>query len=176
MKNRTCIGIDPDSKDMAIAAWNDDGPVSAGVVHVSGSASNYQMIDALARERLVWPLGEVSTIAIEGQQRDGRKTGKGDLFKLAHMTGAVALWIRQQFPRARLLIPTPERWKGQLPKAVMQARLYDQFGWGYEMIGAGKPADYARPIVPPKHFHHITDGQWKHVGDALLLARWAYLQ
>ena len=31
---------------------------------------------------------------------------------------------------------TPEEWKGQIPKAVMPARLYDELGWGYEMIGS----------------------------------------
>ena len=57
----------------------------------------------------------------------------------------------------------------------MQARLYYDLDWGYEIIGSGLKR-YARPNSPPIFFDNITPGQWKHVGDALLLARWAHKQ
>ena len=52
---------------------------------------------------------------------------------------------------------------------------YRELGWGYAIVGTGT-SSYARPLNPPAHFDHITAGQWKHVGDALLLAQWAHEQ
>lgn len=170
------LGIDPDSKDLSIALWRDDGPVWTRVIHVEGSATNYQMIAALRRATPIEFEGNYPTVAaIEGQQIDGRRARPRDLFKLAHMTGAALLWLNQQLPAMRLLVPSPTEWKGSVAKHAMQARLYTDLGWGYQLVGSGLKR-YARPLCIPNAFTHITPGQWKHVGDALLLARWAHQQ
>lgn len=88
------------------------------------------------------------------------------------MTGAAALRVRQIYRGATILVPTPKEWKGQIQKHAHQARLYNDLGWGYEIVGTGD-GRYARPRKAPSAFSHITKGQWKHVGDAMLLARWA---
>jgi hypothetical protein len=179
LPNRTMItlGIDPDSKDLAIASWSPDGPLNAQVLHVVGSCTNYQMIDAIGGWN-AWEVLDGSmpvTIALEGQQVDRRRTGKGDLFKLAHITGAMALRCRQELPRAKLLVPSPQEWKGKLAKHAHQGRLYQDLGWGYTIKGSiEKRTAYALPIDVPDHLKHITNTQWKHVGDAFLLAKWAY--
>jgi len=170
----TTIGIDPDSKDLAIAFWGERGPMDARVIHVTGRATDYEMVRQLTQERALEFTGSrPEVIAIEGQQIDGRRTRAGatDLFKLAHVTGAVMLWITEQLPAARTLVPPPKLWKGQLKKEVHQARLYTDLGWGYQLAKG-----YAVPQEIPQHLLHITRGQWKHVGDAFLLARWAHQQ
>lgn len=169
------IGIDPDSKDTALGFWSDDGPVCASVIHVVGKSTNYEIIDAFAFSTHSFTGGTPSVVAIEGQQIDQRRARPRDLFKLAHVTGMAALWIRQQVPGIKVLIPTPYEWKGGVAKHAHQARLYRGLGWGYTIIGTGT-GRYARPKTPPANFDHISDGQWKHVGDALLLARWAHEQ
>lgn len=168
------LGIDPDSKDMSFATWGPQGPIDAQVAHVVGAASNYQMLAVLANTALLW-CDDAKVVAIEGQQIDRRKARPRDLFKLAHMTGAVALRVRQSLPDAKIIVPTPKEWKGSVAKHAMQARLYAELGWGYTIVGTGT-SRYARPKNPSLHFNHITAGQWKHVGDALLLARWAHQQ
>jgi hypothetical protein len=168
------LGIDPDSKDLSLATWGPSGPLDARVDHVVGRASDYQMLEALCREDLLW-CKKPNIVIIEGQQIDRRKARPQDLFKLAHVTGAIALRVRQVYRNVEILIPTPKVWKGSVAKHAMQARLYRELGWGYTIIGTGT-SRYARPEAPPVHFKHISAGQWKHVGDALLLAKWGHDQ
>lgn len=171
------IGIDPDLHDLAIAGW-DNGPRSAHVIHVprrKGRTGQLAVLDMIEAMRLEYPFldkdHEVEIVAVEAQtlQREGIKQHKRpqDIVILGNVAGAV-LGSLSNAGYHRILFPTPEEWKGQLPKRVMQARLYKELGWGFEQ----KP-DYAIPKEVPHQFAHITDTQWKHVGDALLLARWA---
>lgn len=174
------VGIDPDVHDCAIAWWNAEGPLGAGVVHARRSEGNsaVQMAREIANDDDDFEAlfhDDVKIVAIEGQQVDGRKARPRDLFTLAHVTGAALLWSCLQYPHATILVPTPTEWKGGVAKHAMQARLYHDIGWGYEIAGSGR-GRYARPLKIPLAFDHITPGQWRHVGDALLLARWAYNQ
>lgn len=175
---KIALGIDPDVKDLALGVWDDDGPWGAEVIHLVGKSkigeqSQVRMAHALSRKENTIAMPHI--IAIEGQQVDGRRARPRDLFTLAHVTGAAIHWCAGLFPFAHIIVPTPTEWKGGVAKHAHQARLYDDLGWGYEIIGSGN-GRYARPDLPPSTFDHITPGQWKHVGDALLLARWAHQQ
>lgn len=173
------LGIDPDTKDMAIAAWDDNGPRSAQVVHLvgankTGEQSQVRMARAMEDATLCPTLRGASLIAIEGQQIDKRKARPADLFTLAHTTGSALSWCCKHFDQyTRIVIPTPKEWKGSVAKHAMQGRLYKELGWGSTVIGTGTNR-YARPINPPSKFKHVSPGQWKHIGDALLLAKYAY--
>ena len=173
------LGIDPDSKDCAVAAWGDDGPLAAQVIHVVRRKTSVQsqvlMAEALAGTDPISAMFglRVKTVAIEGQQIDGRRARPADLFTLAHVTGSVLSWAVEWWGMADFVVPTPKKWKGSVAKHAMQARMYRELGWGYTIIGSGA-SKYARPEAPPARFKNITKGQWKHVGDALLLAQWAY--
>ncbi len=174
------IGIDPDTKDTAIGYWNDSGPVGASVIHVVRRKTSEQSQVLMARQvaqaiRKGCEWGRVEAVAIEGQQIDKRRARPADLFTLAHTTGMAAVLMVMHYPDALIVIPTPKVWKGRVAKHAHQARLYDDLGWGYKIIGTGDNR-YARPLLPPSKFEHITPGAWKHVGDALLLARWAHQQ
>lgn len=176
------LGIDPDVSDLAIGAWDDSGPLHAQVVHVirrkTKRLSQVRMANALAGtnpDAYLFGLNNVQVIAIEGQQIDGRRARPRDLFTLAHVTGMATAWCTEWWGMADILIPTPTEWKGGVAKHAMQARLYKDLDWGYMIVGSGN-GRYARPQMIPARFKHITPGQWKHVGDALLLARWAHQQ
>lgn len=185
------LGIDPDTTDTAFAWWEKDGPVSAHVAHVvrKKGVTGADILIHTAHEirraatyhrssTLKWPV----VVAVEGQQIDGRKAKPASLFQLAQVAGMCISHVQERYQRddLTLYIPTPTEWKGQVPKHAHQARLYDDLGWGYEVIGGRKGStqkgSYARPLDPPKEFNHIKAGQWKHVGDALALAKWAYEQ
>lgn len=117
----------------------------------------------------------IGTVAVEGQQIDARSKSKANIITLAQSAGVAIAWAAKWCPTSPILIPTPTEWKGGVAKHAMQARLYHELGWGYEIVGSGK-GSYARPLTPPPAFSHISPGAWKDAADALLLARWAYNQ
>lgn len=168
------LGIDPDTNDTAFAWWDNDGPAGAAVAHVVRRKGDWRcnILRTAHAINIVESRPDVWHAAVEGQQVDARKVPVRDLFKLAHVTGLAIGYVCERHPNARLFVPTPTEWKGGVAKHAMQARLYKDLGWGYTITGIGY-SRYARPINPPSTFRHITKGQWKHVGDALLLARWA---
>lgn len=180
------IGVDPDLHDTAIAVWEDGLPKLAVVAHVKRQKCSQQdavveMADLLPYYMPRFDSGCVG-IAVEAQtlQRTGLRQHKRpqDIVVLGNVAGVVLGIFAERGLGPLLHFPTPEEWKGQIPKAVMQARMYDELDWGYEMVGRseekGKVGSYALPLRIPKAFSNITKGQWKHVGDAILLARWAY--
>lgn len=178
------IGIDPDLHDLAVGVWRDGRPDSARVIHVPKTRGiiqhnavlqmvaamdhGFDDLEAVYQDDPFRIAVEAQTLARMGPKQHKRPQ---DIVILGNVAGAALLASRYFFPRALLCFPTPEQWKGQIPKAVMQARLYDELGWGYEMFASGS---YAVPLRPTAVFSNITHGQWKHVGDALLLAKWAY--
>jgi len=180
------IGLDPDLHDLAIGVWDDSGPVAAHVVHLvhDKALSGRERVERMIRQCLYdlrdfRNLHEDATVlAVEGQslKREGMAQHRrpGDIVKLAQVAGAAYGVLMTCWPMwhdARL--PEPEEWKGSVPKHAMQARLYKELGWGYSIIGKDKDS-YARPSNIPEAFKHILPGAWRHVGDALLLARWIH--
>lgn len=168
------LGIDPDSTDLAWAIWGPDGPVDAGVFHAvrrKGQQTQVEMSRVL-RDSVFWPQADFAHIAIEGQQKDGRRAAASSLFTLAHVTGAALQCCTERYPDASIRVVTPKEWKGSVAKHAQQARMYRALDWGYTLKGTGT-SRYAVPTTPPSHMAHIRATQWKHVGDALLLAQWA---
>lgn len=181
------IGIDPDLHDLSIGVWNHDGPVSAYVVHLKREKGleREEAVDRMVREfrsrvhSLYEEHEEPEIIVMEGQslKRSGSKKHRrpDDIVRLAQVAAQCLGMLRIVYDSlgTSFEFPDPERWKGHVAKHAMQARLYKQLGWGYTIIGTGDNK-YARPVNPPATFNHISKGQWKHVGDALLLAKWGY--
>lgn len=166
------LGIDPDSADLAWAVWGPDGPVDAGVFHAvrrKGQQSQVNMAKVLRAQD--WPRYDVRKIAIEGQQKDGRRAAASSLFTLAHVTGGALQCCVRHYPDALIRVTPPKEWKGSVAKHAHQARMYSALGWGYTIKGSGT-SRYAVPNNPPSHMDFRAT-QWKHIGDALLLAQWA---
>jgi len=181
------IGIDPDLHDLSIGVWNHDGPVTAYVVHLKRETGlgREEAVDRMVREfrSRVYQLHEehedAEVIVMEGQslRRRGAAQHKrpDDIVRLAQVAAQCLGMLRIVFDSlaTSFEFPDPETWKGSVAKHAMQARLYKSLGWGYTIVGTGSNR-YARPVNPPASFNHISKGQWKHVGDALLLAKWGY--
>jgi hypothetical protein len=220
-----CLGIDPDMHDLAIASWDDLGPVSAHVVSVpkklTGTDALLAMMHELSKpwpefarspalisERQSWidEFGMRQTeeaqfeewelpswCAVEGQESRavrGRHHARPlDLIHLGNVAGMAAMRVARGYLHGcGLYWPKPSEWKGQVEKHAMQARLYEELGWGYEIVwkkrgggmkgqGGPKKGDYALPGEGyDEQLGSVSTAQWKHVGDALLLARWCWEQ
>lgn len=170
---KLALGIDPDTADTAFAWWDELGPLHVRVAHVIRRPGGIDLMQTALAVTRITSIPGVTVAAIEGQQIDKRRARPQDLFKLAHTTGIAIAFVADRYLGARLVVPTPKEWKGSVAKHAMQGRLYLELGWGSTVIGSGT-SKYARPINVPPNFAHISPGQWKHVGDALLLAKYAY--
>jgi len=193
------LGIDPDLHALAVAVWDHEaGPVTALVVEAKrrkAVVENYAVLDMVkaiyvgaheATNRLDW----IEGIAVESQElkRSGNRQHKRpqDIVTLGQVGGAALMAFAMLCPQAKSWFPKPSEWKGDVQKAAMQAALYTDLGWGYELVRpksrsklpgrAPAKAEYARPLRPSEGFDHVEPADWKHVGDALLLARWASRQ
>lgn len=170
------IGVDPDLHDLAIAAWGADGPLWATVVHhkrdkkLTGNQRVVRMIRSIQSATVGLHCG---VAAIEGQELTYHHKRPGDIVKLAQVAGAWFSYFDKFVVHKCCYLPTPQEWKGSIAKHAHQARLYKALGWGFEIAASGKNR-YARPLSVPLIFDNISRGQWKHVGDAILLAKWAY--
>lgn len=195
-----CLGIDPDLHDLAIASWDDLGPVAAHVVHVpkrKGVVENeavLAMMTALSGGlpyfgRQLPPRFEGDGFdvspdwcAVESQELargpQGQHRRPQDIVTLGQVAGMALMRVARGYLHGcGLYFPKPSEWKGSVPKAVMQARLYAELGWGYEVRGSGG-SSYAVPHQAPTEFSALKfkTSQFKHIGDALLLARWCWEQ
>lgn len=188
-----CLGIDPDMHDLAIASWDDLGPVTGHVVSVPRAKTGDEALLAMMHElSKPWPAfsrvtKDMGTMpdwcAVEGQdlrRGPGAKHARPeDIVKLGNVAGMAVMRVAMGYLRScGVYWPRPSEWKGGVPKAVMQARLYTELGWGYDIRGKG-PSSYAVPTAPMPIVHcafDVKSAQWKHLGDALLLARWCWEQ
>lgn len=174
------VGIDPDLHCTSVAYWMHGKPVQAYVIYtprVKGRIEQAAVLDMVwaIKEHfeelpsgIIWAV-EAQTLHVTGLKQHKRPQ---DIVTLGNVAGAILSHIASfESDRTCLMFPTAKEWKGQIPKAVMQARFYTDLKWGYEMVGKG----YARPVRPPSEFSNIGKTDWKHVGDALMLAKWASL-
>ncbi len=114
-------------------------------------------------------------IVVEGQQiyKGGDKATQNptSIMHLSHAAGAAigaAMGLNQH---AQYVVPTPQTWKGSVPKDKHQARTFIKLGWDYEFrAGYCVPTDFRGRISERFKFNA---GDWKHVGDAVGLAYWA---
>lgn len=205
-----CLGCDPDLHDLAIASWDDQGPVRAHVVHVprvkgrveneavlammtalSGTLPEFGRVPKRQRAR-IWSdeFGETHIerpevafdvpdwCAVEAQElargRGAQHRRPQDIVTLGQVAGMALMRVARGYLHGcGLYFPKPSEWKGSVPKHAMQGRLYTELGWGYDVHGKGSGA-YCVPLRAPAEFDF--GAAWRHVGDALLLARWCWEQ
>jgi len=183
------LGVDPDLHCTAIGAWVQDKPFGAWVVEtpkIKGRVEQTAVLDMVWAIKESFPLFSKSDVtetiwAVEAQTLHvtGLKQHKRpqDIVTLGNVGGAVLQFIAGHCKSSdNLLFPTAKEWKGQIPKAVMQARFYQELGWGYQIMGKNKSrpnGEYSLPRRVPSGLSYLKKAHWKHVGDALMLAKWA---
>lgn len=97
-----------------------------------------------------------------------RKSTPGDLIMLATVTGLIVA----SAAAPKLLLPRPKDWKGQVPKAVQQARVCSRLNWPFRAHPT-KAGGWVEPIGFGHHRVEVQDvrgTQWSHVLDAIGLA------
>ena len=175
------LGLDPDLHNTGLAVLDEEGDVAhVEVIRVPksyvGESAVQKMIQEMAR-RLPMLMGTLDIIpdpeyfscTVEGQQiYMGKGQARPDsLLLLAQVAGAAA-GILAPFC-ADLSLPRARKWKGSVPKPIHQARILGRLGWAYK-----KGQGYTIPINPPAHLAKLKPEEWKHVVDAIGLARWAW--
>jgi hypothetical protein len=167
------LGVDPDLHDTGLAIVDKDGKVvwvgccSILSAAFKGKDAVIQMAkaldDALANYKMLH-------VIVEGQTINFKQTrNPGDILNLAHVTGiAVGILVTRGW--CSMQIPTPREWKGQVPKRIHHERILDSLGWKYKARSG-----YCVPISPPVDMGvPLRGSQWKHVVDAIGLARWGW--
>ena len=179
------IGADPDLHTSALAAVDSDGHVVALEVFRSKGETGREAVVEMAK--IIAAFGnqvafDDQVIAVESQEiyrGAGQKAdtkNPDDLLCLATVSG-VLLGMLQGFHKTKIAyLPKPKEWKGDVPKAIHQARTCTKLEWGYKQF-----KDHCVPTdFPDNTLLHVLDiiekirqSDWKHVLDAIGLALWA---
>lgn len=171
------IGIDPDLHNTGIAVVDSTGRViTVECVSVAASLRADHAVVAMSGAlvnamRFYDQTYAINTVAIEGQTISFRQTrDPNSIIQLAHVTGCAVSAVRAHCICA-ILIPTPAKWKGQVPKHIHHERICKKVGWDCEIHGS-KAGRYGVP-TNAQMGTTIKTGQWKHALDAVGLALWA---
>lgn len=117
------LSVDPGKHDCGLALWDDTGGlVRAGFVQTPhGGTQRVAIWTGTANAVLAWLRNCKPDLILEIPQVYGgpRSNDPNDLLDLAGVQGAVAALVGGTV----LWSPLPREWKGQLPKAVSQARV-----------------------------------------------------
>lgn len=189
MKTPLFVGVDPDIHNCAFALI-DDFPRIVGV-WISRVAKDIRERKALIPMAVsmrdlfqgpTWPEElhkQVATAAIEAQEVSYSSREGVPPQDLLYVAGAanqaiafgVCLWP------CPMLHPTPQQWKGSVPKQIHQARVYKSVGLDYTRAGNLKNPSkgYCVPVLAYDFIKPVkmlkTD--WMDVGDAIGLALYA---
>jgi len=188
-----CLGIDPDLHDTALAILElNTEAILNGLVSktqtlptildlttasissdFTGQEAVIKMIIALEHEISTFiGLHSIDLCIIEGQQKYfGTSPARiEDIIQGAHISGAAAAYFIANTRDSALIIPTPNTWKGSIPKSIHQARIINSLGWKVKKIKS-----HSYPLNPPEKFQ-FTSEKWKHIIDAIGLAWWGLKQ
>lgn len=121
----------------------------------------------------------IAGCAVEGQEVYKKGSGKTknaqSIVILAGAAGAVLGCLSMAFPRARMLYPSPQEWKGSVPKGIHHKQLYGNLGWTYKSKG-GRTDGYCVPVtmdVKPIGVEMVKPASvWAHLNDSIALAMW----
>ena len=169
-----CLGIDPDSHNLAWALVEKDQTritvLDLGIITVPKSFKGKRAVTKMIWELQQLPkrfedLEQPYSLVIEGQEiyrGSNSKVNPNGLLMIAQIAGAAAGLLREG--ASGLRIPRPREWKQSIPKPVHQARILSKLGWGYK-----KTQGYSYPLSSPFDF---KSSEWKHLVDAIGLAVW----
>jgi hypothetical protein len=112
-------------------------------------------------------------VAVEAQEiyqfGTGRTANPKSIMYLATVAGMALAAHSRAF---HLFFPTPQAWKGSVPKIIHQARILSKCGWKYEKVGT-LDNGYCYPVDVPIGLGDFKKTDWKHLVDAIGLALYA---
>ena len=124
----------------------------------------------------------ISSATVEAQDiYRGKTHNPKNILHLGHVAGLAVMFLYHHISSScDIFMPEPDEWKGTAPKQIHQARVLTSIGWPFIKIG-GKATGYCAPSSTPGfdldlNFEatkcKISKGDWKHLNDAIGLARW----
>lgn len=171
------LGVDPDTETTAVAIASDLEVAFVGVLRPGKRAALEQVrVAAVFFESLFSKLklgDSLSLLVVEGQEHyPSSPVDPNDLLKVAQVTGGICGIVRSLFPTLQQVVPLPKAWKGGVPKPIHHARTFAHYGIQYsKAIGYCYPSGCAQAA----RIHGaaaLNKGDWKHVADAIGLAKW----
>ena len=171
---RFFAGVDPDMHNMPIAVVDEAGVLQyVRVVEVPKKITGRPALVEMMKQTLMsgplpLPLAGLCVEAQEIYQHGSGKTKNPKSIMFLATVAGIAMTTFNDF-LTMTYFPTPQEWKGSVPKQIHQARVLSKMGIGYNKHGTVEDG-YCWPVglcqfdVKPAH--------WKHVVDAIGLAQW----
>ena len=176
MTTRVVLGIDPDLWNIGVAIVTKEGVENVSIISQYGKPRGDKAVIGMA-SFVMDSLADfiISTdvipdkVVIEGQMIYLRaKAGPDRIIRLAQVAGMCVLSAEFALPEATIVMPSPQMWKGSIPKHIKHKRILDSVGWGYtgdKTIIPEVPEELQGTIDIAKH-------NWTHAIDAIGLAKW----
>lgn len=188
-------GVDPDLHHIPIAFIPEkegDGPIV--IVQINSDPKKKGTAAVLDVAKILGEQGtdtaksmglDVLSVAVENQSmKQAEKTGarKEDILKLGQVAGMMVMALTSI--TENMYFPSPQQWKGSVPKPIHQARICTRMGWdfkkaaGYQVPqGLIRGDDYFFACIDHKSGKVIekdpNKGDWKHILDSIGLALYA---
>lgn len=168
----TFLGIDPDMHDMPVAEVDETGKlIRIEIARVSKSLTGREALLAMNEVVKCTYAGDPTVLTVEGQElyqfgESKTKNPKSIMF-LATVAGMALQW----FSARKYYFPTPQEWKGSVPKQIHQARVLSRMGVEYEKAGT-QANGYCYPEELSIGSVTLRQGDWKHAVDAIGLAQY----
>lgn len=179
MVSNTALGIDPDMHHIGVAIVSRTGVEAIDIIGQPGNPRGEKAVIGMA-ECLYESLATFATgffidkVVVENQNLYLKgKANPGNILRLGQVAGMCVMAARMCLPEAEILMPSPQLWKGSVPKEIKHKRILASLDWSWAETGLeGKKII---PAVPDNliGISQIPLSQWTHVIDAMGLAKWA---
>lgn len=165
------LGIDPDTRNTGWAVVSAEAVLAVGVVRSTGTEQNMLRVTGVVLEGLLQKWAP-ALVVVEGQKiYSGVKTAPNDILTLGQIAGGILGQVLVLSPTTNTCFPDPQGWKGQLPKPVEQGRTFTHYGILFKRNDSYCWPSGCVKSAAIQGAGMLNRGDWKHVADAVGLAR-----